>query len=121
MDKFTTDFVYSSRATQPCTGKLCRYLVITTVGSGNELAKTLREVQQRAHSRAKALADWISKQVSAHQSSIGDVSGKNAINQMSTVARGSHPLSVVALAIAFVALVVAIASFVTVNPMLRFL
>ena len=36
------------------------------------------------------------------------------------MARGSHPLSVVALAIALVALVVAIATFVTVNSMLRF-
>ena len=43
------------------------------------------------------------------------------INQISTVARGSHPLSVEALAIALVALVVAIATFLTVNSMLRFL
>ena len=88
--------------------------------SGNDkLAITLREVQQRAHSRAEAVAHCISEQVSARQT-IDDASGKKAINQISTVARGSHPLSVVALAIALVALVVAIATFVTVNPMLRF-
>ena len=89
--------------------------------SGNdELAKTLREVQQLAHSRAKAVADWISEQVSARQT-IDDASGNREINQISTVARGAHPLLVVALAIALVALVVAIATFITVNPMLRFL
>ena len=43
------------------------------------------------------------------------------INQISTVARGAHPLSVVALAIALAALVIAIATFVTVNPILRLL
>ena len=51
---------------------------------------------------------------------IDGASGKGVINQISTVARGAHPLSVVALAIALVALVVAIATFLTVNPMLRF-
>ena len=76
-------------------------------------------MQQRVHSRAKAVADWISEQVSARQT-INDASGKKVINQISTVARGAHPLLVVALAIALVALVVAIATFVTVNPMLRF-
>ena len=89
--------------------------------SGNDkLAKTLREVQQRAHSRAEAVADWISEQVSARQT-IDDAFGKGVMNQISTVARGAHPFSVVALAIALVALVVAIATFVTVNPMLRIL
>ena len=58
--------------------------------------------------------------MSARQT-IDDASGKTVINQISTVARGAHPLSVVALAIALVALVVAIATFVTVNPLLRFL
>ena len=72
------------------------------------------------HSRAEAVADWISEQVPARQT-IDDAFGKGIINQISTVARGGHPLSVVALAIALVALVVAIATFVTVNPMLRFL
>ena len=86
----------------------------------DELAKTLHEVQQRAHSRAEAVADLISEQVSARQT-IDDASGKRVINQISTVARGAHPLSFVALAIALVALVVAIATFVTVNPMLRLL
>ena len=91
------------------------------MANGNdELAKTLREVQQRAHSRAEAVDDWIREQVSARQT-IDDTSGKGVINQINTVARGAHPLSVVALAIALVALVVAIATFVTVNPMLRFL
>ena len=37
------------------------------------------------------------------------------------MARGAHPISVVPLAIALVALVVAIATFVTVNQLLRFL
>ena len=87
--------------------------------SGNdELAKTLREVQQLAHLKAEAVADWISKQVSARQT-LDDASSKGVIDQISTVSRGAHPLSVVALAIALVALVVAIATFVTVNPMLR--
>ena len=85
----------------------------------DEPAKTLREVQQRAHSRAEAVADWISEQVSARQT-IDDESGKRVINQISTVARGAHPFSVVALAIALIKLVVAIATLVTVNPMLRF-
>ena len=68
--------------------------------SGNdELAKTLREVQQRAHSRAEVVADWISEQESARQT-IDDASGTGMIDQISSVARGSHPLSVVALAIA---------------------
>ena len=58
--------------------------------------------------------------MSARQT-IDDASGKGIISQIITVARGAHPLSVVALAIALVALVVAIATFVTVNPMLRFL
>ena len=87
--------------------------------SGNdELARTLSEVQQRAHSRTEAVADWISEQVSARQT-IDDTSGKGVINQISTVARGSHPISVVALGLALVALVVGLATFVTVNPMLR--
>ena len=42
------------------------------------------------------------------------------INQISTFARGAHYLSVAALAIALIALVVAIATFVTVNPTLKF-
>ena len=57
--------------------------------------------------------------MSARQT-IDDASGKGVINQISTVARGAHFLLVVALAIALVALVLAIATFVTVNPMLRF-
>ena len=89
--------------------------------SGNdELAKTLREVKQRAHSRAEAVADWISEQVSTRQT-LEDASSKEVINQISTVARGAHPLSVVALVIALAALVIAIATFVTLNPMLRLL
>ena len=60
--------------------------------SGNdELAETLREVQQRTHSRAEVVADWISEQVSARQT-IDDASGKEVINQISTVARGANPL-----------------------------
>ena len=87
--------------------------------SGNdELAKTLREVKPHAHSRAEAVADWISEQVSARQT-LDDASSKGVINQISTVSRGAHPLAVVALAIALVALVVSIATFVTVNSMLR--
>ena len=56
--------------------------------------------------------------MSAHQT-IDDSSGKGVINKISTVARSAHPVSVVALAIALAALVLAIATFVTVNPMLR--
>ena len=41
------------------------------------------------------------------------------INQISTVARGAHPLLLVPLAIALAAFVIAIATFLTVNPMLR--
>ena len=64
------------------------------------------------------MVDWISEQVSARQS-LEVESNKGVINQISTVSRGAHPLSVVALAIALAALVIAIATFVTVNPMLR--
>ena len=35
--------------------------------SNNNLAKTLREVQQLAQSRAEAFVNWISEQVSARQ------------------------------------------------------
>ena len=88
---------------------------------GNDkLTKTLREVQQRAHLRAEAVADYISKQMSTLQT-IDDASGNRVINQISTVTRGAYPLSVVALAIALTALVIAIRTFVTVNPMLRLL
>ena len=41
------------------------------------------------------------------------------MNQISTVTRGAHPFSVVALAIASAALIIAIATFVTVNTILR--
>ena len=89
--------------------------------SGNdELAKTLREVHQQAHLRAEVVAYWISKQVSARQT-FDDASNKGVINQKSTVARGAHPLSIVGLAITLAALVIAIATFVAVNPMLRLL
>ena len=54
--------------------------------------------------------------MSARQT-LDDASSKRVINQISTVARGAHPLSVVALA----ALVIAITTFVAVNPMLRLL
>ena len=50
-----------------------------------------------------------------------DTSSNEVINQISTVARGAHPLSVVALAIALAALVIAIATFVAVNSMYRLL
>jgi hypothetical protein len=87
--------------------------------SGNdELAKTLREVQQRANTRAEAVTDWISEQVSARQT-LDYETNKGVINQISTVSQGAHPLSVVALAIALVALIIAIATFVTVHPMIR--
>ena len=89
------------------------------LASGNdELARTQREVQQRAHSRAEAVADCISEQVSARQT-IDDASGKEVINQISTVAQGAHYILVVALTLALVALVVAKETFVTVNPMLK--
>ena len=52
--------------------------------------------------------------MSARQS-LGDDANKEVINQIITVPRGSHPLSVVALAIALVALVVAITTFVLFN------
>ena len=87
--------------------------------SGNdELANTLREVQQRANARAEAVTDWISEQVSARQT-LDYESNKGVINQISTVSQGAHPLSVVALAIALVAVIIAIATFVSVHPMLR--
>ena len=50
-----------------------------------------------------------------------DASSKEVINQISTVARGAHPFSVVALGIALAMLLIEIATFVTVNPMLRLL
>ena len=75
-------------------------------------------MQQRAKSRAEAVADWISEQVSARQS-LDVESNHGVINQISTVSQGAHPLSVVALAIALVALVIAIGTFIAVNPMLR--
>ena len=94
---------------------------LPTWASGNdELAKTLREVQQRGQSRVETVADWISDQVSACQT-LDDASSKKVINQISTVARGAHPLSVVELAIALAALVIAIVTFVAVNLMLRLL
>lgn len=58
--------------------------------------------------------------MSARQT-LDDVSSKGVINSLSTEARGAHPLSVVALAIVLVSLVVAIATFITVNPMLKLL
>ena len=119
MDQSATDSIHPSRTTQPRTCKLCRYLVITTIAKWQRRTRYyLREVQQRAHSRAEAVADWIREQVSARQT-LDDASSKGVINQISTVTRGAHPLAVVALAIALVALVVSIATFLTVNPMLR--
>ena len=92
---------------------------LPTWASGiDELAKTLREIQQRAHSRAEAVADWTSKQVSARQT-LDDASSKGVFNQISTVARGAYPLSVLALAIALAAYFIAIAPLITVNPKLR--
>ena len=84
----------------------------------DQLAETLREVQQLAHLRAVAVANWTSVQVSARQS-LSDKSNKGVINQISTMSQNAHPRTVVALAIALVALAVAIVSFVLVNPMLR--
>ena len=79
-----------------------------------------REIKQRADSRANAVADWISEQVLASQY-LDDATGKEVINQISTVSRGAHLLSVVTLAIALFALVGAIATFITVILMLRLL
>ena len=85
---------------------------------GNDkLAKTLREVQQRAYLRAEAVANLIIKQVSVRQS-LKDKFNNGVINQIRSVSRGAHYLSVVTLAIALVALIVKIATFVSVNPML---
>ena len=88
--------------------------------SNDELFRTLREVKQLAHSRAEAVADWISEQESARQT-LDDASSKGVTNQISIVTKSGHVLSVVALAIALAALVIAIATFVTVNPKLRLL
>ena len=55
--------------------------------------------------------------MSARQT-IDDASGKEVIYQISTLAQGAHYILVVALALAL-ALVVAKATFVTVNPMLK--
>ena len=65
----------------------------------------------------KPVVDWISEQVSARQT-FDETSSKRVINQISTVARGAHPLLVVALAMALAALVIAIETFVTVITML---
>ena len=90
-----------------------------TWASGNdELARTLREVKQLAHSRAVAVANLTSERVSARQS-LSDNFNKGVINKIITVSRGAYVLKIVALAIALVALVVAIATFVSVNPILR--
>ena len=86
----------------------------------DELVNTLREVQQRAHSRAEAVADWISEKMYTRQT-LDDASCKKVINQIITMARAAHRFSVVALAIALAEHVIAIANFVTVNPMLRLL
>ena len=50
--------------------------------------------------------------------SLSDNSYKEVINQISKVSRSAHHLTVMALAVASVALAVAITSFVSVNPML---
>ena len=86
----------------------------------DKLAKKLREVQEQAHLRAEAVSNWISEQVPARQT-LDDASSKRIINQISTVARGAHSRLVVALAIALATLVIAIATFVAVNSMLRLL
>ena len=84
----------------------------------DELAKTLHEVRQLANSRAVAVANWTIEQVSARQS-LSNESNKQIINHISTVSQGLHSHSVVALIIALVALVVAIATVVSVKPKLR--
>ena len=87
--------------------------------SGNdELVRTLPEVQRLACSQAEAVANVTSEQVSARQL-LNDKSNKTIINQISMVSQCAHPLTVVALAIVLVALFVTIASFVSVNPMLK--
>ena len=84
----------------------------------NKLTKTLCGVKQLAHLGAEAVSDWISEQVSASQS-LSDKSNKEVITQINTKSRGFYLLSVVELAIALVALVVAIATYVSVNLILR--
>ena len=75
-------------------------------------------MQQRVNSRAEAVADLISEQVSARQS-LDVESNRRVVNQISTVSQSAHPLSVVALAIALVVLVIAIGTFVPMNPVLK--
>ena len=86
----------------------------------DEVSRTLREVQQRAQSRAEAVSDWINEQVSARQT-LDYESQKGILHSMNTVSQGAHPLSVVALGCALFALLLATLALLTVTPVLRLL
>ena len=112
MDKSKTRYIPQKQPSLVLVSFVATWSLPPWASGNDELAMTLREEQQRAHSRAKVVADWISKQVSARQT-IDDASSKGVINKISTVARGAHLLLVVALAIALAVFVIAIATFVT--------
>jgi hypothetical protein len=84
----------------------------------DDLSKTLREVQQRAHARAEAVADWISEQVSARQT-LDYETQNGVIHSLNSVAKGAHPLSVVALACSIVALLIATFALLALTPIFR--
>ena len=84
----------------------------------DDLSKTLREVQKRAQSKAEEVTDWISEQVSARQT-LDYESQRVVVQRMNNVSHGAHPLSVVALACALVALLLATFAVLTVTPILR--
>ena len=84
----------------------------------NKHFTTLLEVQQLAHLQAKAVAEWINEQILASQS-LSDEINNEVINLIPTKSESFYLFSVVEQAIALVALVVAIATFVSVNPILR--
>ena len=113
-----TRYIFQEQRSIVLISSVTTWLMSQWASYKNKLAKTLREVQQLAHLRAEAVADWISEQVSPSKS-LSDKFNNEVINQISTESRGFHRLSVVKLARALVVLVVAISTFVSVNPILR--
>ena len=87
--------------------------------TGNdELSHTLREIQQRANTKAEAVTEWISEQVSARRPG-GYESQTGIVGKINGVARGAHPMAVIALSCALVALTVSGLTLLTAHPVLK--
>ena len=118
IDLLPTQYIHQEQRSLVRISSVATWSFPPWASSTDELAKTLRKVQQHANSRAVAFANWTSEKVSARLS-LSEESNKGVINQISTGSQGAYLLTVVALEIALVALALTIVSFVLVYPILR--